>query len=115
MITREDAYCWRVEAARLVEATTTSGQLDKSLVFMDAAERIHVLASVVGTTTHGKDLLGITTIIDEEWVHGFTPFNWKQLIPSGLRSLARGFKQTPSSYLAFFRHKVHALITNLYR
>ena len=82
---------------------------------MDATERIQILAQVVETTSHGDDLLGITTLLDKEWVYGTQTFNWKLLIPLELRSMTRKFKQTPSGYLAFFRHKVNALSLIFFR
>lgn len=113
MITREDSYYWGVESARLIGSETTAVQLGKSLVFTDAAERIRILARVVDTTMYGRDLLGMMSLLDKEWPQSTGGFKWKQLIHNGLHSMAGNFKQTPSGYLAFFRHKVNVLIPDL--
>lgn len=97
----------------MAERSTTSAQLEGSLVFLDTEDRIKILARVIETTSHGDDLSGIMTLLDKEWVYGTRAFHWKLLIPAGLRSLAKKFKQTPSGYLAFFRHKVNALTINI--
>ena len=112
MLTAEDLHYWDVESTRLVDLSTTSAQLEGSLVFMDTAERIRILTRVVETTSHGDDLLGIATLLDKEWVYGIQTFDWQQLIPRELHSLAKNFQQTPSGYLAFFRHKVIVTIIN---
>ena len=90
MISREDASYWAVEASRLIRGVTTSVDLEKSLVFMDTVERIRILTRVVETTSHGEDLLDISS-------------------PDKFAAMSRNFQSTPSGYLSFFRHKVHIL------
>ena len=102
MISKEDAYCWGVESSRLVERSTTSAQFEGSLVFLDTVDRINILARVIETTSHGKDLLEIMTLLDKKWILGAQEFDWKLLIPAELRSMTKKFKQTPSGCLAFF-------------
>ena len=70
MLSAEDAFCWSIESARLIKQETISTQLVDSFVFIDTVEKIRVLAEVIETTTHGEDLMGITTLLDEEWYTG---------------------------------------------
>lgn len=110
MISREDASYWAIEASRLTRGVTTFVDLEESLVFMSTSQRIRVLTRVVETTSRGEDLLGIMSLLDGEWPFGTQPLEWKSFLPDEFATMAQSFQNTPSGYLAFFRHKVHHLL-----